>query len=144
MPPRFIGGYWAICLTIGNVDRLVFRKINKKFFTQEYQLGIIMIQTAVEKDTIQRSWQMIRFLSTILVNMYFIITACKCEMHPKICLTCCFLCVSAEHSCQSPALQNQRITVFTVVWVDMCVQKRVNSGKNQNALMKRRKLRHLT
>lgn len=52
MPPRFNGDYWAVCITIGNVDRLVFRKIDKKFFTREYQPGIVMIQTAVEKDTI--------------------------------------------------------------------------------------------
>lgn len=52
MPPRFVGDYWAVCLTIGKVDRLVFRNINKTFFTQEYWLGIVMIQTPVERDTI--------------------------------------------------------------------------------------------
>lgn len=142
MPPRFNGDYWAICLTIGNVDRLVFRKINKKFFTREYQPGIVMIQTAVEKDTIQRSWQMVRFLSTN--NKYILHNHCMQMCNASKDLSCAaFLCVRAEHSCQSPVLQVQRIMIFTVVWVDMCVQKRVNSGKIQNALMKRRKLRHL-
>lgn len=34
MPPRDIGDHW--CFTVGNADRLLFRKMNKKFFMWEY------------------------------------------------------------------------------------------------------------
>lgn len=49
MPPRFMGDHWAICLTIGNVDRLMFRTINKKFFMWEYWLGRATIKNSIGK-----------------------------------------------------------------------------------------------